>query len=113
MSSKVKAYIVRTVYDDNPYVTVAFANTPSQAKTNALEDDGLAYEEYTDLRARRIPELDHLVNGKDTVLDWWNPDQLIPAVKAGITCLPEDTDTDTCEACPAKQYCKTYEELQQ
>lgn len=42
------------------------------------------------------------------VLDWYNTDQLIAAVKAGITCLPEDTDTDTCEACPAKQYCDTY-----
>ena len=108
MSETEKAYIVRTTDEDNPFVTVAFAETPSQAKANALLDDGLAYEDYADLRARRIPELDHLVNGKDIVLDWYNTDQLIAAVKAGITCLPEDIDTHTCEACPANQYCKTY-----
>lgn len=107
-----KAYKVYTTYEDNPYCTIAFAETPSQAKTNALLDEGLADEDYTDLRARRIPELDHIADNTHKIIDWYNDTHLIAAVKQGITCSPYDIDTHYCETmCAAVQYCETYKRI--
>lgn len=105
-----KAYLVRDEQSDFDYCTVVFAETRGKAKQEALCADACMDAEFTNISARRIPQLDRFYRGR-TEMDWYNDKDRLAMVRyAGMRCSDEvTTDEAECEECPAKDYCERYE----
>ena len=107
-----KAY---KVYDRNAYsefVVIAFAETRGKAIVNALGTDEFPYGDwdYTEMRAKRCPELDKYYRGAYR-MDWDDPgDRLAMIKEAGFYCDEDSFDPDECEKCAGKEYCSQYDE---
>lgn len=103
-----KAYRVEErngVYD---FATVVFAETRNKAKRIAMSTDCLDGVEYIDISATRIPTLDRFYRGKDE-MDWYNDKDKIAMVRYGNFTCSYEFETENCETCSAKQWCKRYE----
>lgn len=62
-----KAYIVDTQYSE--VAVVAFADTRAKARYLASRSEWFADDPLTDLRARRLPQADHLAGAQPWLLD--------------------------------------------
>lgn len=103
-----KAYSVRDKNSD--YSTVVFAETSGKAKAIAITTDAFNDYEFTEISARRIPELDKYYRGLDE-MDWNNDEDRIAMVKDGnFSCSYEFFEPDDCETCPAKQWCQRWQD---
>lgn len=98
-----KAYQVHTDWRDGS--VVIFAETVGKAKYLALNTDLLCYENYKDLRAIRLPKIDHLYNG-DIMPDWnENEDIRLVLVKEyGWHCI--EPQLEDCKVCSAEKCCE-------
>lgn len=104
-----KAYRVTDEEACENYATVVFAETRSQAKTEAMATDACEDARYIDIRATRIPELDKEYRGH-TEMDWEDPQDRIALVKCGWSCHPDYWDPSDCERCPAADWCDLYQD---
>lgn len=107
-----KAYKVFDGSGYADYVLIVFAETRSKAIVAALGTDEFPYGEweYTQLRARRVPELDKHYRGH-SVMEWYNAEDRIAMVKeAGFRCDDDSFDPECCRSCPASSYCEKYAE---
>lgn len=98
-----KAYQVCTDWSDGS--VVVFAETVDKAKSLATRTDLLCYEDYRELRAKRLHKIDRLYNGEGIVN--WNEDEDIRLAlikEYGWHCIePQLRD---CEVCSAEKYCE-------
>lgn len=90
-----------------PCCTVVFADTPSQAKAWAREYSELFSVDwerpaYTDIRARREPQLDSAFHGRRE-LDFYDDSDRRQFVQAGITCY--EPEPEECAKCAAREIC--------
>ena len=105
MSEELKAYITYSVEDWERADLVVFAKNASQAKSYALNHIDVWEDDYTSIRAKRVPALDKMAQGRK-FMDWNNPEDRIALVDLGWTCV--DPDQDECLQCPAKEECDYY-----
>ena len=99
-----KAYSVRDKNSD--YSTVVFAETSGKAKAIAIHKNACEDSYYTDIRTKRIPDLDKYYRGLDE-MDWFDDADRIALVRdAGYSCDPECWEGEDCTRCPAKMSCK-------
>jgi len=93
------------------WATVVFAETRGKAKAVALTTDAFEESDFTDISARRIPELDRYYRGKDE-MDWDNMEDRIGMVMyAHMYCSDEmSPDELGCAKCPAEQWCSAPED---
>lgn len=103
-----KAWLVKDKED--VYAEVVFAETRGKAKTLALSTDCCEYAKFTDIEARRMPQLDKYYSEGKWHLDWYEPEDRIALVKeGGFYCAEDEFSLDECSICPAKRYCEEYE----
>ena len=107
-----KAYEVsdKQLYSD--YAVIVFAETRGKAISSAIGTDEFPKYEwnFTELRAKRMPELDKAYRGAWRI-EWDNDaDRLALVRDAGYYCNDDAFDTDECERCAGKEYCSRYEE---
>ena len=98
-----KAYSVRDKNSD--YSTVVFAETSGKAKAIAIHTNACEDSYYTDIRTKRIPDLDKYYRGLDE-MNWFDDADRIAMVKDGNFHCFADSE---CPNCPAKEYCDRYE----
>lgn len=107
-----KAYSVHDKDFYNPYTTVVFAEKPSEAKALALRTDAFEDYSYTDIRVRRVPELDSEFRGR-WEMDWYDKEDRIALVKKlGMYCDYDARAMGECDECPAKDICTEYKNLE-
>lgn len=105
-----KAYKVYDRIGYSCYSVVVFAESPGKAKVIALGTDEFPSSDwdFTDLSARRIPELDKYYRG-NSEMDWYNDDDRIALItEAGYQCDEDSFDPEECEKCIGKDYCSRY-----
>ena len=103
-----KAWRAEDKYNSEGYATVVFAETASKAKLAALCSDACEDAAYTDIRVRRIKDLDAAYRGL-TEMDWYNADDRVALVEHGWYCLEPEYKTD-CPDCPAAGICDMYQD---
>lgn len=106
-----KAWLVRT--RDDPCATVVFAETRGKARSVAMGTDACEDADFIDIEVTRYKHMDkYYVDGKRE-MDWYNDKDRVALVKdAGFCCCDEAIYNGVeCDACPAKEYCCTYEEI--
>ena len=102
-----KAWLITV--DDQFGATVVFAETRGKAKTIAMATDCCDDCRFCDIRVRRLPEADVLYEEGRVEIDWDNPkDRILLVKERGFHC--EDIELETCERCPAKEYCDFYKD---
>ena len=102
-----KAYQVYDSENDDPYLTIVFAENPTKAKLIAQSTETCEDSRYIDIRVRRLPEADELYKGKAEI-DWYDVKMRIALVRDfGWACWEPSFECDTC---PAKIYCHWHEE---
>lgn len=102
-----KAYIVRE--KDEFAAAVVFAETPGKAKTLALRTDACEGSDFLNIEVRRIKEADKYYKPGKQELDWFNQEDRIAMVKdCGLTCIPDAHCAEECAACPAKDFCDDF-----
>ena len=99
----IKAYKAWDEYSYEGYSTVVFAESASKAKMIALYSDACEDARFTDLRVKRLPEMDKHYRGYSEV-DWDNPEDRKALVALGWSCL--EPETWQCAACPAADTCE-------
>lgn len=100
-----KAYKISDLKGYADYLTVVFAETSGKAKAIAITTDAFNDYDFTEISARRVPELDKYYRGLDE-MDWCEPTDRIALVKeVGGFCSDETFDSEECPTCPAKQWC--------
>lgn len=105
-----KAYVV-TDKNECVYSTVVFAETRGKAIALAQSTDACEDVPFTEISARRVPQMDKYYRGKSE-MDWYNADDRIALCKeAGFSCSDEVLEPE-CEICPAKEYCDRYQDKQ-
>ena len=95
------------------YSEIVFADTPGKAKSLALNTDEFCRSDwdYTDLKAKRVPELDSAYRGR-LWMEWDNMDDRVAMVKkAGFVCDPDYANLEDCEGCGATEWCEQYERM--
>ena len=98
-----KAYQVCADWSDGS--EVVFAENAGKAKCLALQTDLLCDENYTDIRATRLRNIDRLYNEK-SIVDWNEDEDIRLALvkEYGWYCIePQLRD---CEVCSAEKYCE-------
>ena len=104
-----KAYIVTDRRNWDGYAVV-FAETAGKAKALAVNTDACEDVPFTDISARRVPELDQYFHG-ETEMDWYDMGDRVAMVRhAGFYCAYE-MDKPPCEECAAKEWCARWEEI--
>lgn len=104
-----KAYAV-TNRLTNEYTEIVFAESSGKAKAFAMCLDGFEDDEFTEISARRKPELDQFFKGR-SVMDWDDPDDRIAMVRyGGFVCDEEYVEFEDCKKCPAREWCSAAEE---
>lgn len=83
---------------------IIFAETRSKAIQEALTRDNFEDLEWTDIRVRRLPEIDGMEDTEPTDNPWMNDDIRLILVKEYDWACIEPWDSE-CERCVAKQYC--------
>lgn len=100
-----KAWKVTTEYE--PYVEIVFAETRGQARSLGLATDSFENYSFTEIRVRRIPQMDKYYKGyknERLIMDWENPKDRLAMVKDGNLVCSIDYEDD-CEQCCAKEFC--------
>ena len=83
-----KAYSVRDKNSD--CFTIVFAESVNKAKVIALHTDACEDSYYTDIRTKRIPDLDKYYRVGKKEMDWFDDADRIALVRdAGYSCDPE------------------------
>ena len=111
MNKALKAYKVSDRMGYSSYSEIVFADTPGKAKSLALNTDEFCRSDwdYTELKAKRVPELDNAYRGR-WCMDWDDMDDRVAMVKkAGFRCDPDYAELDWCKDCRAKDWCEQYE----
>lgn len=104
-----KAYKISDLKGYADYLTVVFAETSGKAKAIAITTDAFNDYDFTEISARRVPELDKYYRGLDE-MDWCEPTDRIALVKeVGWFCSDETFDSEECPTCPAKQWCERWQ----
>lgn len=87
---------------------IVFASSRGKAISEALTRDNFEDFEFTDIRVRRIKDLDGMENAEPTDNPWLNDEiRLILVKEHDFACIePEDSD---CDSCVAKQYCHWFD----
>lgn len=108
-----KAYSV-TDKNECAFSTIVFAETAGKARMLAQRTDACEDVEFTDIWARRVPELDDAYRGRDE-MDWMNDADRVRMVKdAGYHCSYEvDISETKCKECPAFEWCDRAEEYRE
>lgn len=102
-----KAFACSSNYSEGSIVV--FAETANKARAMTVHSDGFEYDEYTDIRARRLPLLDGMENHEPKDNYWLNDEIRIILVRDyGWNCF-EPNEYEPCEECCAKEYCGVYE----
>lgn len=107
-----KAWYVTDRKGYSDYGIIIFAETRGKAIANALGTDEFPkYDwDFTELSARRKPELDGAYRGVWR-MEWDNDeDRLAMVLWGGYYCDDDAFDPDECESCVAKDECSKYEE---
>ncbi len=107
-----KAYVISDKGGYLDYVLVVFAETKGKAISSALGTEEFPKYDwnFTDLRARRIPELDKAYRGRWR-MDWDDDEDRLAFVRdAHCYCNDDCFDPDDCVSCVGKEYCSRYEE---
>jgi len=107
-----KAYVVSDRQGYVDWVVIAFAESRGKAIVAALGTDEFPFEDwsYTELRAKRRPDLDKYYRGHSR-MDWDDPDDRLALVKdGGYYCDDDSFYPDECKKCSGKEYCSRYEE---
>ena len=103
-----KAYSVRDKNSD--CFTIVFAESVNKAKVIALHTDACEDSYYTDIRTKRIPDLDKYYRVGKKEMDWFDDADRIALVRdAGYSCDPEYWEEEYCTRCPAKQWCERWQ----
>lgn len=101
-----KAWHVQGKNNYYSYSTVVFAETVGKAKQLALYTDSCEDENFIDILARRIPELDQYYKPGKREMDWYDEADRITLVKLGWHCVePHYAD---CPHCAASEWCDVY-----
>lgn len=102
-----KAY---RAWDENcyeNYSTVVFAENAAKAKAIALTSDACEDARFTDIRVKRLPEMDKHYRGLPEV-DWYNDEDRKALVALGWHCY--EAESWECAGCVAKEICEEYKE---
>lgn len=110
------AWEVSSAYTYSEGVVIIYATSRGKAKSLALWEEPFVTDDsiYTDMRARRRPELDKYWKKGLTYLSWEdNLARLIMVKKLGFTCTDETQllSSTECQYCKASLYCDTCKEL--
>ena len=105
-----KAYKISDLKGYADYSTVVFAETSGKAKAIAIHTNACEDSYYTDIRTKRIPDLDKYYRVGKKEMDWFDDADRIALVRdAGYSCDPEEYwEGEDCTRCPAKQWCERY-----
>lgn len=99
-----KAFYITALHSD--YSTVVFAETNNKARSQATKSESMEGVPFTDVRAHRYPEADHLYKGAPET-DWDDPETRVELVKElGWHCF--EAEYTLCRSCPAAEFCEAY-----
>lgn len=105
MTAPLKAY--KAYEKDEPYSTIVFAHSVSEAKSIAKGCDCCEDAAWTDIRINRLPEADKLYKGHPEI-DWYDAETRMALVRDfGWACVEPSWE---CDNCPAKPHCHWHEE---
>jgi len=105
------------VFDKNRYAEysiIVFAETKGKAVSLAIGTDEFPKcdWDFTELRARREPDLDDAYRGSWR-MEWNNDADRLAMVRIGYHCGDDAFDPDDCEHCVAKDECSMYAEYRE
>lgn len=105
-----KAWIVRDI-ECNECPEIVFAETRGKAIAAVIGVDQFDDYRFTELFARRAPEIDkYYVDGKWR-MDWENMDDRVALVKErGFYCDEDYFEPEECASCSAKEWCDQYKD---
>ncbi len=75
--------------------TVVFAETAQAAKVIAQRTETCEDAAYTDIRVKRLPEMDGHDRGRSEI-EWYDPEDRKALVALGWACLETSWECDTC-----------------
>lgn len=105
-----KAWLVREKGEFE--AAVVFAETRGQAKSMALHTDACEDSDFMSIEVRRLKEADKYYKPGKRELDWFYTEDRIALVKdCGFTCISDAHCAEECAACPAKDCCDDYIEM--
>lgn len=106
-----KAWLVRE--KDEFTAAVVFAETRGKAKALALHTEACEDSDFMSIEVRRAKKADKYYKPGKQELDWFNTEDRIALVKdCGFTCIPDAHCAETCDVCPAKEFCDDYIEME-
>lgn len=106
-----KAWLVRE--KDEFTAAVVFAETRGKAKVLALSTEACEDSDFMSIEVRRLKGVDKYYKPGKRELDWFNTEDRIAMVKDfGFTCIPDAHCAETCNVCPAKEFCDDYIEME-
>lgn len=100
-----KAYQAWDTGSCENYSTVVFAETAQAAKVIARHTETCEDAAYTDIRVRRLPQMDGRDRGRSET-DWDDPEDRKALVAIGWACLETGWE---CDICPARGACRHWE----
>lgn len=103
---RMKAWLVRE--KDEFVATIVFAETRGKAKARAMSTAACEDVDFCDIEVRRQPQLDKYYKDGKAEMDWYDNADRIALVKEAGFCCEDDNTTDSCECCPAREYCDAY-----
>ncbi len=104
-----KAYQAWDAGSCENFSTVVFAETAQAAKNVARNTEVCEYAAYTDIRVKRLPEMDGHDRGRSEI-DWWDMEDRKALVALGWAC--SDTSWE-CDTCPEKDACSHWEDAEE
>ena len=104
-----KAWLVKDKNENA--ATVVFAETRGKAKALAICTEACEDVDFTDIEARRRPQLDKYYTKGKKEMDWYNSKDRIALVKdGGFVCDYDYWEREDYDTCPAKEYCDRYKD---
>lgn len=108
-----KAYRVTDREGYSEFSVIVFAESAGKAKAAALGTDEFPMGDwsFTDMSARRVPELDPFYRGKYR-MEWEDMEDRVVMVRyAHCYCHPDYVDLNDCKECKATEWCEQYERV--
>lgn len=104
-----KAYQVYSDYSE--YSQIVFTDTPGKARQEAKHMDEFDFDEFTDIRVKRLPMLDGMESEEPKDSLWLNERiRTILVRDYGWQCV-EPNVYEMCDDCCAKEYCDYYKDV--
>ena len=92
--------------------TVVFAETRGKARERAMHTDACEDVNFINIEVYRLKDADKYYKPGKFELNWYNFEDRIAMVKdCGFTCIPDAHSAESCEVCPAKEFCDDYLEM--